>query len=164
MTAKTKPIDKEEKESRMQALKDKDAKAPKADAEDFIKQLATREKLERDYKEDSLYVTFNSSPETRRTILARKPNQEEFIKILALTIEAARHEGKLDDKSLTRMKEIYEGLNQMAASLSVDNKLDEEFWAKHVSFTTLQNFITELITESQRGSAVTEDEMKSFRK
>jgi len=154
---------KENKEERLKALQDKSKTPSKTLREDFIKQLATREKLERDYKEDTLFVTFYSSPETKRTILARKPNQEEFLKILALTIEAARYEGKVDDKSLTRMKDIYGGLNEMAASLSSDPKLDKEFWGKCVSFNTLQNFITELITESQKSTSVPEEELESFR-
>jgi len=151
------------KAERYEDLGKKSKKSSTVKKEEFVKQLATREKLERDYKEDHLYVTFNSSPETRRTILARKPNQEEFINILSLSIEASRYEGKLDEKSLARMKEIYSGLHSMAASLSLDKRLDKEFWAKYVSFMTLQNFITELITESQKGSGVTEEEMKSFR-
>jgi len=162
MTAESK-MTKEEEDKRREALMEKDKNTKSVKKEDYIKQLATRERLERDYKEDSLYVSFNSSPETRRTILARKPNQEEFLKILALTIEASRYEGKFDDKSLARMSEIYGNLHKMAASLSIDDRLDEEFWAKHVSFNTLQNFITELITESQKGTSVSEEDLKTFR-
>jgi len=150
------------KEERMKALKDKAKKVSKVDASTFAKQLATRQLLERDYKEDKLYVTFNSSPETKRTVLSRKPNQEEFIKLLTLTIEASRYSGKMDEKSLTRMKEIFSDLNVMAGDLSVDKTLTPEFWGKYVSYETLQNFIAELINASQ-GSGITESDMKSFR-
>lgn len=155
---------KKSKEERMKAIKAKASKSKsKSTNLDFAKQLATRHKLERDYDEDKLYVSFNSSPETKRTILARKPNQEEFIKILTLTIESARYEGKMDIESLNKMKDICQELNILAAELSIDDKLDEEFWAKKVSFNTLQNFIAELVNEAQRGTGLTEDEMTSFR-
>lgn len=144
-------------------LKKKIKNKETVDKDEFKKQIATRDKLERDYKEDSLYVSFDSSPETRRTILARRPNQKEFLNILSLSIEAARYEGKLDPESLARMKELYANLHSVAANLSVDKNLDEEFWSEYVSFSTLQNFIGELIIESQRGG-ITEDDMKSFRR
>ena len=133
------------------------------DTSEISKQIATRAKLERDYKEDYLNVTFNSSPETRRTVLSRKPNQKEFIDILTLSIEASKFEGKLDSNSLSNMKEIYSNLHKMAANLCVDKTLDFKFWSEHVSFNTLQNFISELIVASQKGTGVTETEMESFR-
>jgi len=153
----------DDKEKRMEKLREKSKSNKKVNPADFVKQLATRQKLERDYDEDKLYVTFYSSPETKRTILARKPNQDEFIKILTLTIQSANLEGRMDIESLTKMKDIVTDLNVLAAELTLDSKLDEEFWAKKVSFNTLQNFIAELITESQRGTGLTEEEMKSFR-
>lgn len=146
--------------------KDFDKKVKKTDEkkkEDYVRQIATRELLERDYKEDSLHVSFNTSPETRRSIEARKPNQEEFIKILSLSVEAAQYEGKLDAGSLAKMRDIYAGLHTMAANLSLDKKLNEEFWSKHIGFDGLQSFITELIVAFQTGTGVPESEMKSFR-
>ena len=126
----------DDKEKRMEKLREKSKSNKKVNPADFVKQLATRQKLERDYDEDKLYVTFYSSPETKRTILARKPNQDEFIKILTLTIQSANLEGRMDIESLTKMKDIVTDLNVLAA---------------------------ELITESQRGTGLTEEEMKSFR-
>jgi hypothetical protein len=61
------------------------------------------------------------------------------------------------------MTDIYSQLNGLAAELSLDKKLDKEFWANDVSFATLQNFITELIKETQKGTGVSPDEMKNFR-
>jgi len=156
-------INQKSKEDRMKALKEKANKSSRTSPEDFVKQLATRQKLERDYEEDKLYVSFHSSPETKRTILARKPNQEEFLKILTLTIEASKFEGRMDEKSLEGMKRVFIDLNEMAADLSIDKSLNKEFWSKKVSFTTLQNFIGELINESQKGTGVTEEEMTTFR-
>ena len=131
---------------------------------ELLKQLATREKLERDYNEDTLYVTFYTSPETKRTIKAKKPSPQEMIDILMLSAEAAKYEGKADADSLAKMAEIYKRLPQLAAKLSVDEELDEEFWSQHVSFTTLQNFIFELVSAAQRSTLISEEELESFRK
>jgi len=141
----------------MEEFKKKVEKSKKLKEEDYARQLATRELLERDYKEDYIRVSFNTSPETRRTILARKPNQEEFIKILTMSLEAANPE------SSDKLLEMSSDLHKLAARLSVDKKLDEEFWAKKVSSETLQNFITELMIALQQGTRIPEEEMKKFR-
>ena len=136
----------------------------KVDKTDFVQTIATREKLERDYKEDNIYVTFNSSPETRRTVLARRPNQEEFLQILKLTIEAAKYANVTSLESLEPLEKTYGELHKIAGSLCVDKKLDEEFWKTNVSFNTLQNFIGELINASQtQFGGVTESEIQNFR-
>jgi len=126
--------------------------------------ISTRTKIEGDYDADLLKVTFDTSPETRRTILAKKPTNKEMITIMRLSAEAAKYEGNADPDSLVKMVEIYEKLSSIADKLSTDKNLDEEFWNEKVSFSTLQNFITQLITESQRGTGVTEEELKKFRK
>ena len=128
-----------------------------------IKQLATRDKLERDFKEDLLEVVFYSSPETQRMIKARRPTQKEMMTIMRLSAEAAIYEGRVDPKSLQKMLEIYEELPKLANSLSSDKTLNEDFWTNKVSFATLQNFITELIKETQKGTGVTAEELKKFR-
>lgn len=129
---------------------------------DVIKQIATRDKLERDYKEDLLKVIFRTSPETFRTLEARRPTQDEMLSIMRLSTEATIYEGRADTKSVERLLSVYEQLPKIAAKLSVDNTLNEEFWKTKISFYALQNFITELIRISQMGP-VTEEEMKSFR-
>ena len=132
---------------------------------DKVRQLvSTRAKIEGDYDDDLLKVTFDTSPETRRTVLAKKPTNKEMITIMRLSAEAAKYEGNADPNSLIKMVEIYEQLSGIADKLSIDKTLDEEFWNEKVSFSTLQNFITSLITESQKGSGVTEAELKKFRK
>ena len=132
--------------------------------QDDVRQLiSTRTKIEGYYDDDLIKVTFNTSPETRRTILAKKPTNKEMITIMKLSAQAAKYEGSADPDSLVKMVEIYEQLSGIADKLSLDDKLDEEFWNEKVSFSTLQNFITELITESQKGTGVTEDELKKFR-
>lgn len=131
--------------------------------EDFARQIATRELLERDFNEDFLKVSFNTSPDTRRAILAKKPNQEEFLKILKLSIEASNLEASNAEESNKRLLEVYGDLNKIAAELSVDKHLDEEFWKSKVSFETLQNFISELILSFQSGNRVPEEDLKSFR-
>jgi len=133
------------------------------DQKQVIQQIATRSLLERDYKEDVLEVIFNTSPQTQRKILARRPTQKQMIMIMKLSAEAAIYETKFDEKSMNKMTDIYSQLNSLAAELALDDKLDEEFWANKVSFATLQNFITELIKETQKGTGVSPDEMKKFR-
>lgn len=132
------------------------------DKESIIRQIATRDKLERDYKEDLLSVDFYSSPETKRMIKAKRPTQTEMMTIMRLSAEAAIYEGKMDPQSLQRMVDIYDRLPKLAASLSTDKNLDETFWKTKVSFSTLQNFITELIRVTQQGP-MSEEDMKSFR-
>ncbi len=144
-------------------LKRKIKKKEGTDREAVIKQIATRDKLERDYQEDILSVTFESSPETKRMIKAKKPTQQEMMMIMRLSAEAAIYEGKMDNESLQKMVEIYEKLPELAATLSLDASLNIEFWKEKISFSTLQSFITELIRETQRGSGVTSDELKKFR-
>ena len=153
----------EDPKSKMDKLKKEvETKKSKKD-EDFARQIATRELLERDFNEDFLKVSFNTSPDTRRAILARKPNQEEFLKILKLSIEASNLESSSTEDANKRIMEVYMDLNKIASELSVDESLDEEFWSKNVSFETLQNFISELILSFQQGTRVSEEDMKSFR-
>jgi len=144
-------------------LREEILKKKQKDNVKIIQQIATRDKLERDYNEDILPVQFYSSPETLRMIQARRPTQEEMLLIMRLSAEAAIYEGKMDSDSLKKMVEIYEKLPKLAAKLSVDPKLDEKFWKTKVSFTALQDFITSLIAATQRGP-ISEEEMESFRK
>jgi hypothetical protein len=149
-------------EQEAEKLKQKVEKKEQGDLQQILKQIATRDKLERDYKEDLLNVEFYSSPETRRCVKARRPTQEEMISIMRLSTEAAIYEGKMDQKSIQRMLDVYDQLPKIAAKLSVDTQLNEEFWKNKISFFSLQSFITELIKASQ-AAPITETEMKSFR-
>ena len=133
------------------------------DTQVVIAQIATREKLERDYKEDILDVVFYSSPGTQRKIKAKRPTQSEMMTIMRLSAEAAVYEGRMDTKSLAKMVDIYEKLPELAANLSVDKTLNPDFWKNKVSFATLQNFITEVIKETQKGTGAASEELKSFR-
>ena len=154
-----------EKNDRQKKLEEfkKEVKTKKGhDKETVIRQIATRDKLERDYKEDLLSVDFYSSPETKRMIKAKRPTQTEMMTIMRLSAEAAIYEGKMDPQSLQRMVDIYDKLPKLAASLATDKHLDEVFWKTKVSFSTLQNFITELIRVTQQGPMAEED-MESFR-
>ena len=144
-------------------LKERIDKKKKTDIKEVVLQIATRDKLERDYQEDLIEVVFFSSPETKRKIQAKRPTQSEMMTIMRLSAEASIYEGKVDDKSLTKMVDIYDKLPELAESLSVDKDLDKDFWKNGVSFTTLQNFITELIKETQRGSGIPEDDIDKFR-
>ncbi|MEA2092132.1 MAG: hypothetical protein U9O83_07195 [Campylobacterota bacterium] len=147
---------------KMEKLKKDVSKKTKKNTQAAIHQVATRDKLERDYKEDLLEVEFYSSSETKRMVKAKRPTQEEMMTIMRLSAEASIYEGKMDSKSLQRMVDIYDKLPQLAATLTVDNNLDGKFWKKNVSFNTLQGFITELIRVTQQGP-MSGDEMESFR-
>jgi hypothetical protein len=155
---------KSKKEKAIAEIKEKSGKTAEKRLDDTRKLISTRTKIEGDYDDDLLKVTFDTSPETRRTILAKKPTNKEMITIMKLSAQAAKYEGSADPDSLIKMVEIYEQLSGIADKLSIDKQLDEEFWNEKVSFSTLQNFITNLITESQRGTGVTEKELKKFRR
>ena len=144
-------------------LKEEINKKKGTDQQQIIQQIATRTLLERDYQEDVLEVVFYTSPQTQRKLQARRPTQKQMIMIMKLSAEAALYETKFDEKSISKMTDIYSQLNSLAAELALDKKLDKEFWSTKVSFATLQNFITELIKETQKGTGVSPDEMKSFR-
>ena len=105
------------------------------DQKSLIHQIATREKLERDYEEDVLSVTFFSSPETKRMIKAKRPTQKEMMMIMRLSAEAAIYEGKMDEKSLQRMTDIYDQLPKLAADLTTDKKLNAEFFGRIFCFS-----------------------------
>jgi len=158
----TKEIE-EEKKKLTKRISEEKQKEKKQNLEKAAQLLATRQKIERDYDEDKIKVTFYTSPETQRTVLARKPNNKEMMTVMILSARATKFEGSADPDSLLEMVEIYEKLASMAAELSIDPELDEEFWGEHVSFSTLQSFVTELVTESQSGHSVSSEEMKNFR-
>jgi hypothetical protein len=157
------PKNNQDREERFKELKEKSLNNEEKKGSDIKDILTTRTKIEGDYDDDLLKVTFNTSPETRRSILAKKPTNKEMITIMKLSAQAAKYEGSADPESLVNMVEIYEKLSGIADKLSIDKNLDEEFWNEKVSFSTLQNFITELIIESQKGTGVTEKELKKFR-
>jgi len=147
----------------MEEFKKKVTTKKSSSNEDIGRKIATRTLLERDFNDDCLKVSFNTSPDTRRAIMARKPNQEEFLKILALSVEASSLENSSADSSNSKLVDVYDKLNKLAADLSVDDSLDEEFWRTKVSFQTLQNFISELIIAFQRGSNLSDEDLESFR-
>jgi len=158
MAEESKTIGKED----FDKLRDDISKKKGSDKQKIITQIATRDKLERDYKEDLLSVDFQSSQETKRMIKAKRPTQTEMMTIMRLSAEAAIYEGKMDPQSLQRMVDIYDKLPKLAASLTTDKTLDEVFWKTKISFSTLQNFITELIRVTQQGP-MSEADMESFR-
>jgi hypothetical protein len=159
MTEDSKKVSKED----FKKLRKEIDKKKGSDKQAVIQQIATRNLLERDYKEDVLEVVFYTSPQTQRKLQARRPTQKQMILIMKLSAEAALYETRLDEKSVAKMTDIYAQLNKLAAELSLDEKLDAKFWAEKVSFATLQNFITELIKETQKGTGVSPEEMKNFR-
>jgi len=143
-------------------LRGKINKQKTVDTSQVIKQIATRNLLERDYNEDIVDVIFETSPGVKRKIQARKPTQKQVLLIMRLAAESAIYETRLDKKSIDKMTEIYGKLNNLAAELCVDKKLDAEFWSGSTSNTTLSNFIGALMNVSQSGP-VTAEELEKFR-
>ena len=132
-------------------------------AMEFMKELATREKLERDFKEDLIYVTFETSTETKRTILTRRPTHSEMFEIIKLLMAVSSFTGvEATKEEQEKFEEAYSKLPKIAASLCVKPKLDEKFWSEKATWNALQNFITEVIAASQQPS-VTDKELQSFR-
>ncbi|MBE3094085.1 MAG: hypothetical protein IMZ52_03570 [Actinobacteria bacterium] len=143
-------------------LKGKVAKKEQTDVESIIKQVATRDKLERDYYEDLLEVAFYTAPGIKRMIKAKRPTQKQMLMIMTLSLQASIYEKLNNEQAITKMTEIYGQLSNLAATLCEDKKLDEKFWSECISFTTLQNFISELIRMTQQGP-ISDSEISSFR-
>lgn len=145
------------KEEIFDELKDK---KEKDEQENVKKSIATRKLIERDYEEDMVKVTFETSPETKRTIIAKRPTNKEMMAIMKLSAEARKFE---EEGSTGDLLETYKEISEIAAKLSKDNDLDRDFWNESISFTTLMNFISELLN-AETGEKISEEEMKSFRK
>lgn len=161
MTKKKEKLD--PKAQAMELLK-KEREKRKAEKQiEIYHQIATRDIIERDFKEDTIPITFETAPNVKRTVLARRPTHKEMLKLMKLFTEASITQTKNDPESFRRMLEIIKDFASMAASFTVDESLDEEFWSEHVSFTILQNFMTELINQSITGGQLTAEQIKSFR-
>lgn len=143
-------------------LRKKIDKGKKTDVQSLITQMATRNLLERDYKEDVLDIKFKASTQTTRIIKARKPTPEQMTTILKLNAKAILLGNRMDEKTVDAITTIYKDMAKIASELSVDKTLDETFWFKKVSTDILSNFIGELMRITQEGS-VSEGELKSFR-
>lgn len=149
-------------EQKVEELKGKITKQTKVDTEKVIKQIATRDKLERDYKEDILNIEFSSSPETIRLIKARRPTPKQMTAILELNAKAILLGSRTDEKSTKATISIYKDLSEIAAELTIDKKLDEDFWFGSVSTTTLQNVIGEIMRVTQAGP-IKDEQLSNFR-
>jgi methylphosphotriester-DNA--protein-cysteine methyltransferase len=149
-------------QDKVDELKGRIEKKEKVDVESIIKQVTTRDKLERDYFEDLLEVAFNTAPGIKRMVKARRPTQKQMLMIMTLSLQASIYEKLSNEQAITKMTEIYGQLSNLAATLCEDKKLNEEFWSERVSFTTLQNFISELIRITQMGP-VSDKELDNFR-
>lgn len=126
--------------------------------------LEIRKRIERDYEEDVMDVSFNTSKETTRCVLAKQPTNSEMINILEMSADANRFEQSKDSDALYKMLKTYKKLGKIASDLSIDPKLDEDFWNNKVSSQSLQNFISALIITAQSGGgSVSKKDMENFR-
>ena len=96
----------------------------------------------------------------KRMIKAKRPTQKQMLMIMTLSLQASIYEKLNNEQAITKMTEIYGQLSNLAATLCEDKKLDEKFWSECISFTTLQNFISELIKMTQEGPIKAEDVQK----
>jgi preprotein translocase subunit Sss1 len=161
----SKDSDKSEVQKRLKEIEEKSKNTGKKKQKSIAEQIATRSKIERDFKEDTIRVSFNTSPETKRTILARRPNNDEYIQILKLGVQATKFEKSGDAESIEGLTDILDKFGDLAADLTLDKSLDQEFWRQKVSSITLQNFINSLMSTSQTGyGGVSEEDLNSFRK
>ena len=144
-------------------LKGKINKKKHIDKEQIITDFATRSILERDYKEDTIDVVFNTSSSTKRKLKANKPTQKQMLLIMRLSAQAAIYENNLVKiENVEKMTEIYEQFSKIAAELCVDKRLDEEFWSTKTSNGVLTAFMSELVRITQQGP-MSSDELESFR-
>ena len=155
-------VEQENPQAKIDELKGKIVKKEGNELENVIRQVATRDKLERDYYEDLLEVQFFTAPGIKRMIKARRPTQKQMLLIMTLSMQAAIFEKLESEEAIKKMTDIYSQLSNLAATLCEDKKLDEKFWSEKVSFTTLQNFISELIRVTQQGP-ISEAELDKFR-
>jgi len=136
----------------------------KKDEKDIIKQIATRNILERDYVDDTVEVVFSPTPGVKRKVKARKPNFMETLDILKLSAAIGEMTNRPEDANWDKVEESYKRLPELAAQLCVDKELDSDFWSNKQSFAALQTFVTELVVESQRDiGGMTKEELESFR-
>ena len=148
---------------KVEEFKKKVDKEEKIDKRELIDLVATRELLERDYKEDTLEVIFSSSPSTRRKIISHKPTPEQMTKMMRLNAEALIYETKpTNPKIVEELTSVYDKFAELAANLTIDKKLDKEFWNTKVTTYALNSFINELMTVVIQGP-LSESELSKFR-
>jgi threonine synthase len=148
------------KEEQLKTVKDAIKKEKASKTQSAHAALATRELLEKDYKEDTFYVEFRTASGKLYKTKATKPSNNESSKILRLAISAAKAEGSDDPEDLLKIQKIQDDLAQIAGKLALDESLNEDFWANNVSSQTLINFVVGIVTSSQ---GVSDEELRKFR-
>jgi hypothetical protein len=128
---------------------------------DVSRQIATRDLLERDFKEGILRIPFKTSSDTNRVIKAYRPNQKQMIIMMKLTAEAMLYDNTSDPKNLSKMVNIYEQLPKLAEELSVDKKFNQTFW-ETAPVDVLMGFVMAVMAISQTGG-LESSELDSFR-
>ena len=148
----------------LKLIKEKSKRTNEQRAIEVMRNLATRDILERDFKEDTIIVAFETAPGVKRAIEARRPTHKQLMELMRLSILASKFEGLGDAQSLEDMNKVWKDFGRIAAELSYDSQLDQDFWENRVSANALQNFITELITTAMRGTSLPTSEIEKFRK
>ena len=130
---------------------------------EIIQDFATREILERDYKEDTMDIIWQSSPSSRRKIKSHKPTPEQMTQLLKLQAQAIIFENQpTNEKTIEKLTGIYEEFAELAATLTVKKDLNKEFWFKKITMQSLTNFINELMRTTIQGP-LPESELDKFR-
>ena len=92
--------DKEEVKKRLKEIEEKSKKKNKISSEELGKLITTRAKLERDYKEDIIEVEFKTSPQTTRKLEVRRPNNEQYIELLNLVLQASKFQKSMEAEDI----------------------------------------------------------------
>ena len=138
-------------------------KDKKVSQREIIDQIATREILERDYKEDTMEIIWQSSPSSRRKIISHKPTPEQMTQLLKLQAQAIMFENQpTNSKTIENLTGIYEEFANLAAILTTNKTLNKEFWFKKTGMQSLTSFINELMRRTIQGP-LPESELDKFR-
>lgn len=136
-------------QEKVKEFKEKIEKKDRVSKKEIIDQIATRDILERDYKEDTVEVIFKSSPSTKRKLLCHKPTPNQLGEMMIFLSKP---------NSETTIKKFVE----LASELTLNKQLNEEFWGNRTSTNTLISFINELMMVAIQGP-LSEGELDKFR-
>ena len=128
---------------------------------DYLRTIATKAVIEKDFLDNYMMVTFETAPGVERTIKTKKPTHNEMIEMIKFAIELSAIQNSTDI-SKTNILGIYDRFAPMAADACIDKSFDVEFW-NNAPDTVLQNFVNAYITKSQGGTSIPDSELKSFR-
>ena len=140
------------------------------DKPDYMREIATRNVIEGDSITNTINVSFDTADGVKRTIVAKKPSNSQFVKILSFPMIARGLQSvgsDINDEEAIgkaeRAVNLYASFSKLAADLTVDTTLDEKFWGDSVPDTFLQSFMAGYIEALSSGVVIPKEEMEKFR-